>query len=100
MQHGNQSQHSPMMATCWLHTKIDTSFDEDLDYTRKVQMSYPYPYHLLPFETYREWFDADWKSLIQGIRVLQNECIYLESIYATPHQQYDNVLDWLSNDCI
>ena len=30
-------------------------------------MSYPYPYHLLPFKTYQEWFDADWKSLIQCV---------------------------------
>ena len=63
-------------------------------------MSYLYPYHLLPFEIYREWFDTDWKSLIQGVRVLQNECVYFESIYTTPQQQFDNVLDWLSDDCI
>ena len=56
-------------------------------------MSYPYPYHLLPFETYQEWFDADWKSLIQCVRGLQNECIYLEAIYATSHPQHDYVLD-------
>ena len=47
-------------------------------------MSYPYPYHLLPFETYQEWFDADWKSLIQCVRGLQNECIYLELTYTPP----------------
>ena len=63
-------------------------------------MSYPYPYHLLPFETYQEWFDDDWKSLIQCVHGLQNECVYLELSYATPHQQYDNVLDYLSEDCI
>ena len=63
-------------------------------------MSYPYPYHLLPFETYQEWFGTDWKSLIQCVRGLQNECVYLELTYATPHQQFNNVLDWLSDDCI
>ena len=63
-------------------------------------MSYPYPYHLLPFEVYRKWFNTDWKSLIQGVRTLQNECVYFKSIYATPQQQFDNVLDWLSDDCI
>ena len=24
----------------------------------------------------------------------------MELTYAAPHQQYDNVLDWLSKDCI
>ena len=61
---------------------------------------YPYPYHLLPFKTYLEWFDVDWKSLIQCVRGLQNKCVYLESIYATPQQQVDNILDWLSDNCI
>ena len=63
-------------------------------------MSYPYPYHLLPFTMYQEWFDADWKSLIHCVCDLQNQCVYLELIYATPYQQYDNVLDFLSDDCI
>ena len=63
-------------------------------------MSYPYPYHLLPFKTYQEWFDADWKSLIHCVHNLQNQCVYLESSYATPYQQYDNMLDFLSDDCI
>ena len=63
-------------------------------------MSYPYPYHLLPLETYQEWFDADWKSLIRCIQGLQNECIYLESIYATSHPQFNYVLDWLLDNCI
>ena len=63
-------------------------------------MSYPYTYRLLLFETYQEWFDADWKSLIHCIRGLQNECIYMELSYATRYQQYDNVLDYLSEDCI
>ena len=63
-------------------------------------MSYPYPYQLLPFETYKEWFDKDWKSLIQGVRSLQNECIYLESTYAASHPQYDYELDWRLDDCI
>ena len=63
-------------------------------------MSFPYPYHLLPFETYQEWFDADWKSLIQCVRGLQNECVYLEAAYATSHPQHDYVLDWISDDCI
>ena len=63
-------------------------------------MSYPYPYHLLPFEIYQEWFDADWKSLIHCVRGLQNKCIYMELTYTAPHQQYNNMLDWLSEDCI
>ena len=28
------------------------------------------------------------------------ECVYLELSYATPYQQYDNMLDYLSEDCI
>ena len=49
---------------------------------------------------YQEWFDDDWKSLIQCVSSLQNECVYLELSYATPYQQYDNVLDFLLEDCI
>ena len=63
-------------------------------------MSYPYSYHLLPFETYQEWFNADWKSLIHCVCGLQNECIYLELSYAMSHPQHDNVLDYLSEVCI
>ena len=63
-------------------------------------MSYPYLYHLLLFKTYQEWFNANWKSLIQCVRGLQNKCVYLELSYATPYQQYDNVLDFLLEDCI
>ena len=63
-------------------------------------MSYLYPYHLLPFKTYQEWFDANWKSLIQCVHSLQNECVYLKLSYATPYQQYDNELDFLLEDCI
>ena len=63
-------------------------------------MSYPYPYHLLPFETYKEWFDADWKSLIHNVRGLQNEWVYLELSFATSHPPHDHVLDFISEDCI
>ena len=63
-------------------------------------MSYPYPYHLLLFKTYQEWFDANWKSLIQCVRSLQNEFFYLELSYATPYQQYNNALDFLLEDSI
>ena len=63
-------------------------------------MSYPYPYHLLPFKIYQEWFNANWKSLIQCVQGLQNECIYMEPTYTAPHQHYDNILDWLSDNCI
>ena len=100
MQRGNQNWHSPMMATCWLHTKTDINFNDLDKHKQGNQMSYPYPYHLLPFEIYQEWFDTNWKSLIHCIRGLQNECIYMELTYVAPHQQYNNVLDWLSEDCI
>ena len=63
-------------------------------------MSYPYPYHLLPFETYKEWFDADWKSLIHNVCGLQNECVYLELSFATSHPLQDHILDFISEDCI
>ena len=63
-------------------------------------MSYPYPYHLLPFETYQEWFDANWKSLIHNVRGLQNDCVYIELSYTASHPQYNNMLDYLLEICI
>lgn len=63
-------------------------------------MSYPYLYHLLPFETYKEWFNADWKSLNNHVCSLQNKCVYLELSYNTSHPQHDHILDFLSEDCI
>ena len=63
-------------------------------------MSYPYLYHLLPFKTYKEWFDADWKSLINNVRGLQNECVWLELSYAMPHPPQDHILDFILEDCI
>ena len=100
MQRGNQNQHSPKMVTCWQHTKTDINFNDLDKHKWGNQMSYPYPYYLLLFEIYQEWFDADWKSLIQCVWGLQNECVYMELSYATPYQQYDNVLDYLSKDFI
>ena len=63
-------------------------------------MSYPYPYHLLPFKMYQEWFNADWKSLIHNVRRLQNDCVYIKLSYAASHPQYDNMLDYLLEVCI
>ena len=63
-------------------------------------MSYPYPYHLLPFETYKEWFDADMKSLIHNVHGLQNECLWLELCFATPYLEQDHTLDYFLVNCI
>ena len=41
MQRGNQNWHSPMMATCWPHTKIDISSDKNLDYTKTKKVKCP-----------------------------------------------------------
>ena len=84
----------------WQHAGSIQRSTSALKTPKGIKMSYPYPYHLLPFKTYQEWLDTDWKSLIHCVRDLQNQCVYLESSYATPYQQYDNMLDFLSDDCI
>ena len=63
-------------------------------------MSYPYLYHLLPFKTYKEWFDADWKSLIHNVCGLQNECMWLELSFAMPYPPQDHALDFILEDFI
>ena len=63
-------------------------------------MSYPYPYHLLPFETYKEWFDADMKSLIHNVQGLQNECLWLELCIATPYLEREHALSYFLVDWI
>ena len=63
-------------------------------------MSYPYSYHLLPFETYKEWFDADMKSLIHNVHGLQNNLLWLKLCYATPYLDREHALDYFSIDCI
>ena len=77
-----------------------TAYKDRHQLWRRRNMSYPYPYHLLPFETYQEWFDADWKSLIHCVCGLQNKCVYLKLFYTAPHPQCNNVLDYLSEVCI
>ena len=57
-------------------------------------MSYPYPYHLLPYETYKEWFDADMKSLIHNVRGLQNDLLWLELCFAMPYLEQEHVLNY------
>ena len=63
-------------------------------------MSYPDPYHLLPFKTYKEWFDADWKSLIHNVHGLQNECVWLELSFTMPYLPQDHALDFILEGCI
>ena len=63
-------------------------------------MSHPYLYHLLPFETYKEWFNADWKSLIHNVCGLQNKCVWLELSFTMPYPPQDHILDFISEDCI
>ena len=83
------------METYWQYIKININSEK-----LKITMSYTYSYHLLPFETYEEWFNADWKSLIHNVCSLQNECVYLELSFAMPHPPQDHVLDFISEDCI
>ena len=63
-------------------------------------MSYPYPYHLLPYKTYKEWFNADMKSLIHNVWGLQNNLLWLELYYATPYLDWEHTLDYFLVDCI
>ena len=63
-------------------------------------MSYPYPYHLLLYETYKEWFDMDMKSLIHNVWGLQNDLLWLELCYATPYLDQEHALDYFLVDCI
>ena len=63
-------------------------------------MSYLYPYHLLAFETYKKWFDADMKSLIHNVHGLQNDLLWLELCYAMPYLDQEHALDYFSVDCI